>query len=160
MRLIKAAGLLLALAALPAGAAAQDRGPTPERQAAGPAAGQEQWLFVLHGEVESVSEGRMVLAPEPKIIAFTDRPERQVRIADTGPFIDRAWTEGSSFRQSPPNAAMTREGDDETSIVVLEDVRREGAALAIAYSGLSGEPPAAGEHVVFVIDFNWNNNIP
>ena len=156
MRLIKITGLLVCLAVLTiAGVAAQDQNPIQEQGTR-----QAQWLFVLHGDVRSVSEGQMVLAAEPKVIAFTDRPNRQVRIGETGAFIDMAWAEGSSFRQDPPNAAMTSESSDETSIIVIEDVKRQGGSLALTYSDLSGSPPEVGEHVAFVIDFNWNNNIP
>jgi hypothetical protein len=117
-----------------------------------PATAEAAWLFVLSGQVVAVTANQLVVAAEPRVIAFTDRPERKVRLLTTEAFVDQAWATDSSFRQDPPNAALTTTATDATTVITIVDVTRQERRLTLTYQDLSGAAPKVGDDVALVID--------
>ncbi len=136
-------GRTLAQGATPA-ASAQDE-PAQESD-------RGQWLLVLLGDVAVASATELVLVAEPRVVAFTASPDRQVRVLDTSTVIEDAWAEGSSFRQDPPNAVVADDDSDRLAVVTIEDVAQQGAVLTLSYRLLEGQLPAVGDHAILTID--------
>lgn len=69
------------------------------------------WLFVMTGKVESASETRLALKPDPTVIAFSDRRNRLVRAMSFNAFIEKVWDAGTdSFARAPLNATIVTNG--------------------------------------------------
>ena len=110
------------------------------------------WLFVMTGQVESVNTGEIVINAHPKVVAFTDRPDRLVKAAALETFVDETWNAGSdSFAKNPPNAALVFE-DAQVEIEELTLVSRSGNTVSFSTKKLSGGLPKPGDQIALVID--------
>ena len=69
-----------------------------------------QWLMVAQGQVTELRPGTLIVASPRKAIAFSDRPERLVKMLDLRSFTAAAWGEGGTLRTDPPNASIITEG--------------------------------------------------
>ncbi len=110
------------------------------------------WLFVMTGEVETASNTKLAIRPDPTVVAFSDRPERLVRAITVDMLIDKVWDAGKdSFVKDPPNAAVVTDGK-KIAIEELKSVARSGDTVVFLTKTLAGPPPAAGKRVAVVID--------
>jgi hypothetical protein len=75
-----------------------------------------QWLFVLQGTLTSISDTTMSLRPDPRIVAFTDRPNRIARVIGLAALVaDFSEGGGDGFRNDPPNASLVSEADGKSA---------------------------------------------
>lgn len=110
------------------------------------------WLFVMTGEVESATATEIVINAHPIVVAFTDRPGRQVKATTVGDLVDELWKAGpDSFEKDPPNAALVF-GDAQIEIDELKSVRRTGSTVSFSTETLAGTLPRPGAQVAVVID--------
>ncbi|MCW5715576.1 MAG: hypothetical protein KIT43_13785 [Bauldia sp.] len=110
------------------------------------------WLFVLQGIVTEVADGRIALAPDPKTVAFTDRPARQIVLLETVEFIAAAWAEGGDFRALPPNASIVDEDAGTIGVVEIFNAVLSEGAVVFDFRSLIGFLPLAGDRVALTID--------
>ena len=90
-----------------------------------------------------------------KIIAFTDRPYRIVKMISTKQLLD-SWGEGkNSFKADPPNAVLSANGFD-ARIVILESmiINNEQLTYTLVQTDPSSAPLKGGQlkDVVVTID--------
>jgi len=110
------------------------------------------WMFVMTGQVESVSAGEIAVNAHPTVVAFTDRPNRSVKAIGLEKFVDETWHAGSdSFEKDPPNAALIFE-DAQIEIEELKSVSRRGNTVSFSTEKLSGGLPKPGDQIALVID--------
>jgi len=117
-----------------------------------PADGEIAWLLVVQGEVTEVREGEIVLAVPTTAIAFSDRPDREVRLLDLADFVAAAWADDGGFRADPPNASLVDETDGEIAVVEILGMSISGSSLTVAFEIIEGIGPTAGDRIVFTID--------
>ncbi len=122
-------------------------------------AGSPSWLIVVQGDVAGVGSGTIALAAAQRAIAFSDRPDRFVRIIDLETFVATAWDEGGDFRIDPPNASLIDEANDTIGVIEIEAASFDGAALTMSFTLLEGALPAPGDHIALTIDMDSNNAI-
>lgn len=120
--------------------------PAPARDQAGTV-----WLFVLQGEVTEISDSTMILRPDPRVVAFTDRPNRQVRLADLRA-VASAWGEGATFDTDPPNASLVDETDGDIGIIEIIDLSVDADGVTATFRRLEGALPAVGDRIALTID--------
>ena len=92
-----------------------------------------------------------------KIIAFTDRPYRIVKMMTTKQLLD-LWGEGkNSFKADPPNAVLSANGFD-ARIVILESmiINKELLTYTLVQTDPSTPSPKGGQlkDAVVTIDYN------
>ena len=125
---------------------------------ASPSAGQDagaedpSWLLVIQGEVVAIAEGEMAVVTSPRMLGFTDRPDRQVRFFDLPAFVAGAWAEDGDFRLDPPNAAVVDETGGTIAIVVIVDAEWLDGVLHMKVDNLEGTRPAVGDYIAITID--------
>ena len=117
-------------------------------------AADAQWLAVIHGQMIEVDDQRIVVDAYPNIIAFTDRPLRDVALVDLEDFVEAAWGEGGFFVDDPPNAAVASavRDDLDTKIIEMTDVALAETRMTISMVPLEGDMPASGDQVILFID--------
>lgn len=110
------------------------------------------WLFVISGTVEAATQNDLTIDASPTVIAFTDRPAREVRTLDLETFVGKVWTAGkNSFNDNPPNAAAII-GGNRIEIETLKSVSLDGSKVVFTTSVMDGKAPAAGDAIALVID--------
>ena len=110
------------------------------------------WLFVVHGQVISVTDGAIMMAAGTYGTAFTDRPERLVRLFDIEAFVSDAWSEKGDFRLLPPNASLVDLTGNSIAIVEVMNASLDAGALSLAVVILDGALPVAGDVIALTID--------
>ncbi len=121
-----------------------------------------RYLFVQQARAASVSGDRLTLSGlTPSTYYFTDHP---VRSAGHLRHIDFAalWQDDSadSFRNDPPNAAITTPGqvDDEPIVMELLSAEYDGSVMTFRFSMISGKLPQSAQDVAMFIDTSeWNS---
>lgn len=111
----------------------------------GGAADEPSWLFVQVASSGSYQDGTLSLNGIARTIAFTERPDRQVRHLDNGTFA-KYWQPGEgSFASDPPNASLTFEENGATRDVIVELGQFQLTDSNIVYriKILDGDPPPA-----------------
>ena len=109
---------------------------------------EPQWLL-SHGSSSAVVEqGRsgettLTLAePDPTVLMFTDRPERNTATLDLDSLINQ-WSD--AFGDDPPNAALVDDASgDALAVLTLSKPRRDGDALTFTVLGLDIQPDVEG----------------
>lgn len=113
---------------------------------------EPSWLFVVHGAVISATDGNIVMAAGTHGTAFTDRPERLVRLFDIEAFVADAWSEQGDFRLLPPNASLVDITGNSVAIVEIVNASANNGALALEIVILDGALPIAGDVIALTID--------
>lgn len=139
------------------------------------------WLFshtADGGTLTSNGDGTYALTMsgiDPKVMAFTDRPDRQTAILTAQDLVD-AWP--SMFADSAPNAVLVEHdpsGDTDSLVVVLTDPRLDGGTLSYtveiledeehpsSVQGMVGEPHAVppatfADASLFIDDVNLDDS--
>lgn len=113
-----------------------------------------QWLAVIHGQMIEVADGSIVVDANPNIIAFTDRPQRDVSLVDLEDFVAAAWGEDGFFVDDPPNAAVASavRDDLDTKIIEMTDVALDNTRMTIHMVPLEGDMPGAGDQIILFVD--------
>jgi len=113
-----------------------------------------QWLAVIHGRMEAVADGQIVIDAFPNIIAFTDRPQRDVALVDLEDFVEAAWGEDGFFVDDPPNAALASaiRDDLDTAIIEMTDVSLDQTLMTVSLISLGGDMPDEGDQIVLFVD--------
>lgn len=113
-----------------------------------------QWLAVIHGQMVEVSNESIVVDANPNIIAFTDRPQRDVSLVDLEDFVAAAWGEEGFFVDDPPNAAVASavRDDLDTKIIEMTDVALDNTRMTISMVPLEGDMPGAGDQIILFVD--------
>lgn len=113
-----------------------------------------QWLAVIHGRMVSVDDNQIVVDAYPNIIAFTDRPQRDVALVDLEDFVEAAWGDDGFFADDPPNAALASAivDDLDTKIIEMVDVVLDRTLMTISMIPLEGDMPVVGDQIVMFID--------
>jgi hypothetical protein len=143
--------ILAVLAVAPAAAqeAAQEAAPGATPDATGVDPGEQDWLFVLQGQLTEVSDTTLSLRPDPQVVAFTDRPRRLARLSDAAT-LALAWGEGEPAKADPPNASLVNEADGELGVIEITDLSGEG--VTVTFRRLEGTLPAVGDRIALTID--------
>ena len=117
-------------------------------------ASDAQWLAVIHGQMVEVADRSIVVDANPNIIAFTDRPQRDVSLVDLEDFVAAAWGEGGFFVDDPPNAAVASavRDDLDTKIIEMTDVALDNTRMTISMVPLEGDMPGAGDQIILFVD--------
>ena len=117
-------------------------------------ASDAQWLAVIHGQMVEVADGSIVVDANPNIIAFTDRPQRDVSLVDLEDFVAAAWGEDGFFVDDPPNAAVASavRDDLDTKIIEMTDVALDNTRMTISMVPLEGDMPRAGDQIILFVD--------
>jgi hypothetical protein len=116
------------------------------------------WLFVMTGEVESATATEIVINSHPIVVAFTDRPGRQVKATTVGDLVDELWKAGpDSFEKDPPNAAHVF-GDAQIEIDELKSVTRTQHGFTFGRDSRrnpapAGRPSGGGDRPVLEAPF-------
>lgn len=110
------------------------------------------WLLVVHGNVTGASAGKVALASGRLGVAFTDRPERSVRLIDIPAFVEAAWSEDGEFHSEPPNASLTDANEESTAVVEITDAAWVNDILQLEVNLLEGGVPETGDYVSLTID--------
>lgn len=119
-----------------------------------------RYLFVQQAQTASVTGDRLTLSGlTPSTYYFTDHP---YRLAGHLRHIDFAalWQEDTpdSFRNDPPNAALTTPGqvDDEPIIMEILSADYDGTVMQFQFSMVSGKlPQNARDVAVFIDTSDW-----
>jgi hypothetical protein len=113
-----------------------------------------QWLAVIHGRMVAVADDQIVVDAYPNIIAFTDRPQRDVTLVDLEDFVEAAWGEDGFFINDPPNAAVASaiRDDLDTKIIEMTAVDLDETRMTISLIPLEGDMPEAGDQIVLFVD--------
>jgi hypothetical protein len=119
--------------------------------------GQSDWLLVIQGQVIDASADELTLSGSPNGIAFTDRPERLVRVFDVPALVHAAWSPDGSFRQDPPNASLIATGETLATIVEIVDATQSSDDLSFTIHILEGDAPAIGDSVALTVDYTAVN---
>ena len=109
------------------------------------AAAAESWLIVLEAGKAEAKDGKLVLSGLPeKVLAFADRPARQVLRPDLGK-LAALWNE--LFGDDSPNAALVWLGEGEAGagesrdqVIELWQPLKRGATLEFSYRVLDAAP--------------------
>jgi hypothetical protein len=117
------------------------------------------WLLVIQGEVTAIGDGTMSLAAEPKIVAFTDRPERRTALLDLAKEVASLWGEGGAFAAVPPNASVVNETEGVIGIVELASAVIEGGLLRLDFVSLEGALPTVGDVIALTVDMERDDII-
>ena len=110
------------------------------------------WLVVLQGKVQSIDGDKMVLSPDTRGLAFTDRPFRTALTVDLPKFVAHAWGDDGSFAKDPPNASLINETRQNIGAVTILDAEWDGTRMAVRFNQLEGIAPKAGDQIGFTID--------
>ncbi len=130
--------------------------PARAQDTAGPST---SWLLVMQGEVTAIEAGMMTLAVAPRIVAFTDRPERRTALLDLETEVARLWGEGGDFVASPPNASLIDESKGLIGVVEITGAAAENGQLRLEFVSLEGTLPAVGDAVALTIDMERDDII-
>ena len=110
------------------------------------------WLLVVQGEVTQIAGTEMVLAVPPTAIAFSDRPDRVVRVLELAPFLAAAWAADGTFDADPPNASLVDQSDQEVAVIEIVNMGLRDGLLTISYELLEGAGVALGDYIALTID--------
>ena len=110
------------------------------------------WLAVVHRQVTDATDDRLTLDTGTSGVAFTDRPERAVRLFDIPTWVELAWAEDGSFVADPPNASLVDETENAIAIVEIAGASWVDEDLQVNVTYLGGEPPAVGDSVALTVD--------
>ena len=109
---------------------------------------EPQWLLSHGSSSAVVAQGRsgettLTLAePDPTVLMFTDRPERNTATLDLDSLINQ-WSD--AFGDDPPNAALVDDASgDALAVLTLSEPRRVGDALTFTVLGLDIQPGVEG----------------
>jgi len=109
---------------------------------------EPQWLLSHGSSSAVVAQGRsgettLTLAePDPTVLMFTDRPERNTATLDLDSLINQ-WSD--AFGDDPPNAALVDDASgDALAVLTLSKPRRDGDALTFTVLGLDIQPGVVG----------------
>ena len=98
-----------------------------------------QWLAVIHGRMVAVADDQIVVDAYPNIIAFTDRPQRDVTLVDLEDFVEAA-------------VASAIRDDLDTKIIEMTAVDLDETRMTISLIPLEGDMPEAGDQIVLFVD--------
>jgi hypothetical protein len=110
------------------------------------------WLFVAQGTVLAINSADIVLAADPKVVAFTERPARQAQVIALADLVASAWGEGGDFRRDPPNASLIDENNGHIGIVTMTTATVDGGTLEFGYVMVDGSLPELGDRIALTID--------
>ncbi|MEM1155514.1 MAG: hypothetical protein AAGI44_15375 [Pseudomonadota bacterium] len=115
----------------------------------------ESWLLLEQAASATITDGRLTLTGvDDTIIAFSDRPNRDVASESLSGLVDN-WSRGeNSFAQTPPNAALTglQKGQQIGLIVELSDPILEDGVLSFTVEVLNGKGNYVLSNPSLVID--------
>ncbi|MCL4245514.1 MAG: hypothetical protein KJ002_10350 [Candidatus Dadabacteria bacterium] len=120
--------------------------------------GGADFLFVQTATGVTFADGKMTLTGlSPSMIFFSDRPERMAGHVPVTQFL-KIWDEGKdSFKNDPPNAAVSILGEKEGGTDVIVEISNpslsEKGELTYDVKILDGTPPEKGGLTSLVIDW-------
>lgn len=121
-----------------------------------------RYLFVQQAQSATVSGDRLVLTGlTPSTYYFTDHPDRAAGHLRHTDFA-ALWQQDTpdSFRNDPPNAALTTPGqvDDEPIVMELLGADYDGRSMTFRFSMIAGKlPQSARDVAVFIDTSDWGN---
>ncbi len=120
-----------------------------------------RYLFVQQARNATTSGDRLILSGlTPSTYYFTDQPERSAGHLRHSDFA-ALWRDESadSFRNDPPNAALTTPGqvDDDPIVLELLNAEYDGSTMTFRFKVVSGKlPETAGDVALFVDSNEWS----
>jgi hypothetical protein len=142
-------------AAVESGEAAEATGEGEEAAAQTAAPAKVEYLFVQSAEKATLSGGKLQLrGVSPSTVYFSDRPERVADHVPTNSFV-KQWGKGAdSFRDDPPNAALSLLGSDEVEevVVTLRSPMLKAGTLLYEVDVLEGPKEVSGGPCSLFID--------
>ena len=123
-----------------------------------------RYLFVQQARNATTTGDRLVLSGlTPSTYYFTDRPQRSAGHLRHHEFA-ALWSDDSpdSFKNDPPNAAVTTPGqiDDEPIVLELLTAEYDGSTLSFGFRVVSGKLPQTAEDVAVFIDSSGSPMVP
>ncbi len=143
------------------------RGSEPENDAVQVQVPQPQtprYLFVQQARNATTNGDRLILSGlTPSTYYFTDRPRRSAGHLRHHEFA-ALWSDDSpdSFKNDPPNAAVTTPGqiDDEPIVLELLTAEYDGSTLSFGFRVISGKLPQTADDVAIFIDSSGSAVVP
>lgn len=121
-----------------------------------------RYLFVQQAQAASVAGDRLTLSGlTPSTYYFTDHPNRAAGHLRHTDFA-ALWQDDTpdSFRNDPPNAALTTPGqvDDEPIVMELLSADYDGTVMTFRFAMISGKlPQNASDVAVFIDTSEWGD---
>lgn len=116
-----------------------------------------EMLFVKQAKSMAFSAGVMTLMEvSPTIIFFCDRPVRTAGHMTLDAFMELVSEGENSFKENPPNAALSIFGDDgdvtQVVMVLSKAPEIDGATMTFEIRVLDGKMPKVGGPIALFID--------